>query len=155
VMRQAIADQRRIELVRFAIDVEISAREMGIKKRCAEARREVEQLLDIGVLGSPQRHGVELRGGKKASRIDAPAMGGVEDKGGGELGRSRHLERRIELGLDRLRLCAAHAIPRYKCARDHSWLDSLINSANPGLFCPGGSRLVRAGNRRNDLGLAG
>ena len=36
VMGQPVAEQNRIELVRLAVDVEISAREMGVEQRRAE-----------------------------------------------------------------------------------------------------------------------
>ena len=53
VMGEAIVEERRIELVGLAVDVEISAREMGIEQRRTHLGNEAEQLLHIGVLGAP------------------------------------------------------------------------------------------------------
>ncbi len=79
-MRQPVAEQNRIELIGLAIDVEEGAREVGIEKGRAESGHEGEQLLDIGVLRAPERERIKPGGGKKGFRIDAAAMGRVEDE---------------------------------------------------------------------------
>ena len=104
VMGEAVAEQRRIELVGLAVDVEISAREMGIEQGGAHVGHEAEQLLHIGVLGAPQRQGIEPRGREKGAWIDPAAMGRVEKEGRRQRGRPGHLEGWRKLGLDRLRL---------------------------------------------------
>jgi hypothetical protein len=49
-MGQAAADQRRIELIRLAVHVEIGAGEMRKKERRAELHDKGEELVDIGIL---------------------------------------------------------------------------------------------------------
>ena len=68
VMGQPVAEQNRIELVGLAVDVEIGAREMGMEQRGAERGHEAEQLLDIGVLGAPERQRIEPGSGQKGPR---------------------------------------------------------------------------------------
>src|SRR4029077_7300706 len=110
IMRQAIADQRRVELVGLAVDVEIGAREMGVEQGAAERAHKAEQLLDIGVLRAPQRQRVELGARQEGAWIDAAAMWGVEHQGSGKLGRLRHLKGGRKLLLDRLSLVSAHRL---------------------------------------------
>src|SRR3990170_342063 len=108
VMRQPIAEQNRIKLVGLAVDVEISAREMGIEEGRAELGHEGEQLLDIGVLGAPESKGVEPGGGEKGPRIDAAAMWRVEDERHLQRFRPRHREGWRKVSRDRLSLMWTH-----------------------------------------------
>ena len=108
VVREPIAEQNRIELIRLAVDVEIGAREMGIEERGAEFGDEGEQLLDIGILGAPKRQRIEPGGGQEGGGINAAAMGRVEDERHFEARRPRHREGRRKLGLDRFSLVWAH-----------------------------------------------
>ena len=66
-MGQPVAEQSRIELVGLAVDVEISAREMGVEQGGAERGDEAEQLLDIGVLGAPSVSASSLEAARKVS----------------------------------------------------------------------------------------
>ena len=107
-MGQPVAEQNRIELVGLAVDVEISAREMGVEQGGAEPGDEGEQLLDIGVLGAPERQRIEPGSGEKGLGIDAAAMGRIEDERHLKARRPRHREGRRKLGFDRFNLARAH-----------------------------------------------
>ena len=107
-MGQPVAEQNRIKLVRLAVYVEESAGEMGIKEGRAERGHEGEQLLDIGVFRAPERERIEPGRGEKGFRIDAAAMGRVEDQRHFQRLGPRHRKGRRQLGFDRFNLFWAH-----------------------------------------------
>jgi len=56
-----------------------------------------QQFVDKRVFGSAERRDVKPGGGQEGARIDAPAMGGVENYRPTQLGRLDNLEGWIEL----------------------------------------------------------
>src|SRR6516162_1107151 len=78
--RQGVGEHARIELVGLAVYVNVSTREAGRQQGSAEARRRPEELVDKAVLGPPQSHRVEPRGGEEIGRIFGPAMRRGEDE---------------------------------------------------------------------------
>jgi hypothetical protein len=93
-MGETVAEQNRIELVGLAVHVEIGPREMGIKQRGPKLCDEGEELLDIGILRTPERAWIEPRGGQKRLRIDAATMRRVENEWNFQALRPRYGERR-------------------------------------------------------------
>jgi hypothetical protein len=67
---------------------------MCIKQRGPKLYDEGEQLLDIGVLGAPERARIEPRGSQKRLRIDAATMRRVENEWNFQALRPRYGERR-------------------------------------------------------------
>src|SRR6516162_5177695 len=61
--RQGVDEHARIELVGLAVYVDIGTREAGRQQRSSETRSGPEELVDKAVLGPPQSHWVEPRGG--------------------------------------------------------------------------------------------
>ena len=80
VARQGVGEHRRVELVGFPVDVEISPRKAGREQRGAELRGGGEQLVDKAVFGLPQGQRVEPRRRDEIRRIFGPAMGRGEDE---------------------------------------------------------------------------
>jgi hypothetical protein len=64
-MGQPIAEKDRVELVWLAVDVEIGAREMGMEQGSAKGGHEAEQLLDIGILRTPECERIQPGSGQK------------------------------------------------------------------------------------------
>jgi hypothetical protein len=108
-MGQPVAEQNRVELVGLAVDVEISAREVGVEQRGAETGHKSKQLLDISVLGASKGERIEPGSGEKGLRVDAAAMGRIEDERHLKALRPRHGEGWRQLGLDRFNLAWAHS----------------------------------------------
>ena len=84
---------------------------MGMEQRGPERGHEAEQLLDIGVLGAPERQRIEPGSSQKCTRIDAAAMRGVEDEWPLQRFRARHRERRNKLPFNSLSLARLMASP--------------------------------------------
>ena len=80
VAARALAQGYDIEIIEAAIDVDVSARKQGIKKRRAIAVNMGEQRFDMSVLGLPQ--GGEIDRMIKIARICAPGMWTVIDDRG-------------------------------------------------------------------------
>ena len=78
--RQGVGEHVGIELVGLAIDVDIGTREARRQQRRAEVRCGPEELVDKAVLGPPQSHRVEPRGGEEIGRIFGPAVRRGEDE---------------------------------------------------------------------------
>src|SRR6516162_3500372 len=78
--RQGVDEHARIELVGFAVYVDIGTREAGRQQRGAKARSGPKELVDKAVLGPPQSHWVEPRVGEEIGRIFGPAMRRGEDE---------------------------------------------------------------------------
>ena len=71
----ASAEHRRVELIGFAVDVEIGARKPRRQQRGAETGGRGEQFVDKAVFGAPQRQRVEPRGSDEIGRIFGPLCG--------------------------------------------------------------------------------
>ena len=95
--RQPPVEHAWIELVGLAVDVHIAAREMRAHEREAPPHHAGEQLVDEGVLGAPQLREVEPGGGQEGRRIDAAAMGRVENDRPLPFGGFQDFERRLKL----------------------------------------------------------
>jgi hypothetical protein len=80
VARQGIREHRRVELVSFPVDVEISPRKTGREQRGTELRGGSEQLVDKAVLGLPQGQRIEPRRRDEIRRIFGAAMRRGEDE---------------------------------------------------------------------------
>ena len=80
-VRQPAAEQLGIELIGFAIDIEIGPRKTRGNKRSAEADDGLEQLVDVAVLRLAQGMGIEPGGLKKCLGIDASGVGRAEHGG--------------------------------------------------------------------------
>lgn len=80
VTRQRVGEHRRVELVSFPVDVEISPRKAGREQRGAELRGGGEQLVDKAVFGLPQGQRIEPRRRDELRRIFGAAMRRGEDE---------------------------------------------------------------------------
>src|SRR5262245_38155476 len=60
----------------------------------------LDELVDERILGAPQRPDIGPRGGQEGARIDAAAMGGIENRRAAPLNRLENLEGGIELVFD-------------------------------------------------------
>ena len=98
--RQPAVEHARVELVGLAVDVDIAAREVRPHGREAARRHAFDQFADETVLGAAQRRQIEPRGLQEFGRIDAPAMGRIEQQRAAALRRLDGLERGIEFVLD-------------------------------------------------------
>ena len=59
---QLASNERRIQLVRFAVDVQIGPREMGVHQWRAKIDHRHKQSLDVRILGFAQGQGIQPRG---------------------------------------------------------------------------------------------
>ena len=78
---QRVGEHRRVELLGFAVDVEIGARKPRREQRRAETRRRGENLVDKGVFRAAQGQRVEPRGGDEIGGICAPLCGEATTSG--------------------------------------------------------------------------
>ena len=76
---QGALEHRGIELEGLAVDVEIGARELRRHQGAAQGRGARDQLVDEGVLGTADRHGVEPAHGEERRVVEAAAVGRGND----------------------------------------------------------------------------
>src|SRR5206468_8164090 len=88
------------ELIGLTVNVDITAREMRPHQRIAARDDAIDELIDERILGAAQRRDVEPRGGQEGARIDAAAMGRIENRRAAPLNRLENLEGGIELIFD-------------------------------------------------------
>ena len=98
--RQPAVEHARVEFVRLAVDIDIAAREVRPHQRMATPDHAGDQLVDEGVLGTAQGRQIKPRRQQEFARIDAAAMGRVEQDGATAFARLKRLERGIEFVLD-------------------------------------------------------
>src|SRR5204862_6494232 len=85
------------ELTGLAIDVHVAAGEMGADQGKAPRHHPERELVYEAVLRAAQRRNIEPGGGEERARIDAAAVGGVEQDRPAPLRRFEHFERWVEL----------------------------------------------------------
>ena len=100
---QLALEHAGIELERLAIDVEIGPRKPRPRHGRAERQRAGEEFVDIGVLGSPQRGGVEPGTGQETAGIDGAGVRRGQHEGVGRADRLDDFDRRGEFRLQRSR----------------------------------------------------
>ena len=98
--RQPAVEHARVEFVRLAVDIDIAAREVRPHQRMAARHDAGDQFVDKGVLGAAQGRQIKPRRQEEFARIDAAAMGRVEQDGATAFARLKRLERGIEFVLD-------------------------------------------------------
>ena len=86
--RQLVLEHPGVQFPRLAVDVDIGAGEARAEHRDAMPRRALDQVVDKGVLGSPDRVGVEVGRRHEGLGINPSRMGGAKHQ------RSERLPRR-------------------------------------------------------------